>query len=119
MSKPVSPRPLRKAAAICAYSQDDPPLRNPITGRWRNKETISPSFNANPAIPAPDIRQKAGSYVEGLTRPIIGGIDAGEVLTVQWPKELHALMAFLQREALVERLMAEIKSDREHPLRPP
>jgi hypothetical protein len=28
MSKPVSPRPLRKAAAICAYSQDDPPLRN-------------------------------------------------------------------------------------------
>jgi len=46
--------------------------------------------------------------VEGLTRPIIGGIDAGEVLTVQWPKELHALMAFLQPEALVERLMAEI-----------
>src|SRR5262249_51550158 len=32
MSKPVSPRPLRKAAAICAYSQDDPPLRNPIIG---------------------------------------------------------------------------------------
>jgi len=31
MSKPVSPRPLRKAAAICAYSQDDPPLRNRIT----------------------------------------------------------------------------------------
>jgi uncharacterized small protein (DUF1192 family) len=61
-------------------------------------------------IPAPDIRQKAGSYVEGLTRPIIGGIDAGEVLTVQWPapKELHALMAFLQPEALIEKLMAEI-----------
>jgi hypothetical protein len=32
MSKPVSPRPLRKVAAICAYSQDDPPLRNPIVG---------------------------------------------------------------------------------------
>jgi hypothetical protein len=32
MSKPVSPRPLRKVAAICAYSQDDPPLRNPIIG---------------------------------------------------------------------------------------
>jgi len=24
MSKPVSPKPLRKVAAICAYSQDDP-----------------------------------------------------------------------------------------------
>jgi hypothetical protein len=59
-------------------------------------------------IPAPDIRQKAGSYVEGLTRPIIDGIDAGEVLTVQWPKELHALMAFLQPEVLAERLMAEV-----------
>ena len=27
---------------------------------------------------------------------------------VQWPTGLHALMAFLQPEALVERLMAEI-----------
>jgi hypothetical protein len=34
-------------------------------------------------IPAPDIRQKVQSYVAGLTRPIIGGVDAGEVLTVQ------------------------------------
>ena len=32
MSKPVSPKPLWKVAAICAYSQDDPPLRNPIIG---------------------------------------------------------------------------------------
>ena len=31
MSKPVSPKPLRKVAAICAYSQDDPPLRNPMS----------------------------------------------------------------------------------------
>ena len=46
--------------------------------------------------------------MEGLTRPIIGGIDAGEVLTVRWPTELHVLMAFLQPEVLVERLMAEI-----------
>jgi hypothetical protein len=59
-------------------------------------------------IPAPDIRQRVQSYVRGLTRPIIGGVDAGEVLTVQWPKELHVLMAFLQPEVLVERLMAEI-----------
>jgi hypothetical protein len=59
-------------------------------------------------IPAPDIRQKVQSYVQGLTRPIISGVDSGEVLTVQWPKELHVLMAFLQPEVLVERLMAEI-----------
>ena len=58
-------------------------------------------------IPAPDIRQKVQSYVRGLTRPIIGGVDAGEVLTVRWPTE-HVLMAFLQPEVLVERLMAEI-----------
>ena len=55
-------------------------------------------------IPAPDIRQKVQSYVRGLTRPIIGGVDAGEVLTVRWPTELHVLMAFLQPEVR----MAEI-----------
>src|SRR5947208_2382258 len=59
-------------------------------------------------IPAPDIRQKVQSYVQGLTRPIIGGIGAGESLTVQWPTGLHALMAFLQPDVLVERLLAEI-----------
>ena len=59
-------------------------------------------------IPAPDIRQKVQSYVRGLTRPIIGGIDAGEALTVRWPTELHVLMAFLQPEVLVDRLMVGI-----------
>jgi hypothetical protein len=59
-------------------------------------------------IPAPDIGQKVQSYVRGLTRPIIGGVGAGEVLAVKWPTELHVLMAFLQPEVLVERLMAEI-----------
>jgi ABC transporter substrate binding protein len=52
-------------------------------------------------IPAPDIRQKVQSYVRGLTRPIIGGVDAGEVLTVRWPTELHVLMAFLQPLSLL------------------
>jgi hypothetical protein len=59
-------------------------------------------------IPRSDIREKVRTYVEGLTRPIVGGIGAGEVLTVQWPAELHVLMAFLQPDALVDRLMAEI-----------
>jgi hypothetical protein len=48
------------------------------------------------------------SYVRGLTRPIIGGVDAGEVLTVRWPTELHVLMAFLQPDLLVDRLMVAI-----------
>ena len=40
--------------------------------------------------------------------PIIGGIGADEAFTVKWPMEPHVLLAFLQPEALVERLMAEI-----------
>jgi hypothetical protein len=59
-------------------------------------------------VPASDIEQKVRTYVERLPMPMIGGIGAGEALTVQWPTGLHALMAFLQPEALVERLMAEI-----------
>ena len=59
-------------------------------------------------VPASDIEQKVRGYVERLPMPIIGGIGAGEALTVQWPTGLHALMAFLQPDVLVERLMAEI-----------
>jgi hypothetical protein len=40
--------------------------------------------------------------------PSIGGIGAGEALTVQWPSDLHSLMAFVHPETLVEKLMAEI-----------
>src|SRR5262249_1119764 len=35
-------------------------------------------------IPAPNIREKVQTYVERLPMPIIGGIGAGEALTVQW-----------------------------------
>jgi Tfp pilus assembly protein PilN len=59
-------------------------------------------------VPASDIDQKVWTYVERLPMPSIGGIAAGETLTVHWPTGLHVLMAFLQPEALVERLMAEI-----------
>jgi len=48
------------------------------------------------------------SYVQDMTRPAIGGIGTGEVLSVQWPTGPHALMAFIQPEALIDRLMAEI-----------
>ena len=59
-------------------------------------------------VPASDIKQKVRGYVERLPIPIIGGIGGGEALTVRWPTGLHALMAFLQPDVLVERLMAEI-----------
>jgi hypothetical protein len=59
-------------------------------------------------IPAPNVREKVRTYVERLPMPSIDGIAAGESLTVQWPTGLHALMAFLQPDVLVERLMAEI-----------
>jgi hypothetical protein len=59
-------------------------------------------------VPPSDIREKVHAYGQDMTRPVIGGIGAGEALTVQWPTGLHALMAFLQPDVLVERLMAEI-----------
>jgi hypothetical protein len=40
--------------------------------------------------------------------PSIDGIAAGEALTVQWPTGLPALMAFLQPDLLVARLMVAI-----------
>jgi hypothetical protein len=59
-------------------------------------------------VPASDIEQKVRTYVERLPMPTMGGIGAGEALTVQWPTGLHALMAFLQPDLLVDRLMVEI-----------
>jgi hypothetical protein len=59
-------------------------------------------------VPPSDIREKVQAYVQGLTRPRVGGIASDEALTVRWPTELHALMAFLQPDVLVERLMGEI-----------
>ena len=59
-------------------------------------------------VPPPDIQEKVRTYVQGLARPTVSGIAVNEALTVQWPTELHVLMAFLQPDALVERLIAEI-----------
>ena len=59
-------------------------------------------------VPPSDIQEKVRSYVQDMTRPVIGGIGTGEVLSVQWPTGLHALMAFLQPEVLADRIMAEI-----------
>ena len=46
--------------------------------------------------------------MERLPIPSIGGIGAGEALTVQWPTGLPALMAFLQPDVLADRLMLAI-----------
>jgi hypothetical protein len=43
-----------------------------------------------------------------MTRPVIDGIGSGEVLSVQWPTGLHALLAFVEPDVLAERLLAEI-----------
>src|SRR5262249_54798285 len=59
-------------------------------------------------IPPSNIREKVQTYVQRLTRPALDGIGLDEALTVQWPTGLHALMAFLQPDVLVDRLMAEI-----------
>ena len=59
-------------------------------------------------IPPSNIRDKVLTYVQGLTWPVVNGIGLDEALTVQWPTGLHALMAFLLPDVLVERLMAEI-----------
>ena len=48
------------------------------------------------------------AYVERLPIPSIGGIGAGEALTVQWPTGLPALMAFLEPDVLADRLMVAI-----------
>ena len=39
-------------------------------------------------VPPSNIREKVQTYVQGLTRPIVGGIALGEALTVQWAKGL-------------------------------
>ena len=59
-------------------------------------------------IPPSNIRDKVLTYVQGLTWPVVSGIGLDEALTVQWPTGLHALMAFLQPDVLVDRLMVEI-----------
>src|SRR5262245_63915786 len=59
-------------------------------------------------VPASDIEQKVRTYVERMPMPIIGGIGAGESLTVQWQTGLHALLAFVEPDVLTERLMGEI-----------
>jgi hypothetical protein len=86
--------------------QDGLSLRD-VRARIKKMEDSVTALKRVP-VPPSDIREKVRTYVEGLTRPVIGGICLDEALTVQWPTEPHVLMAFLQPDVLAERLMAEI-----------
>jgi hypothetical protein len=78
-----------------------------VRGRIKKLKSAVEALRSVP-VPPSDIGGKVKTYVQDMTRPAIGGIGTGEVLSVQWPTGLHALMAFLQPDVLIDRLMAEI-----------
>jgi hypothetical protein len=80
-----------------------PAVRARIKKLWNEVEALK-----RVPIPAPNIREIVRTYVQDMTRPVIDGIGSREMLSVRWPTGLHALMAFLQPDLLVERLMTEI-----------
>jgi len=86
--------------------EDGLPLSD-VRARIKERQNKVQALRGVP-IPAPNIREKVRTYVERLPMPSIHGTAAGERTTVQWPTGLDALMAFLQPEALVEKLMAEV-----------
>jgi hypothetical protein len=79
-----------------------------VRGRIKKLKSAAEALRHVP-VPPSDIREKVRSYVQDITRPAIGGIGTGEVLSVQWPTGLQALMAFLQPDVLIDRLMTEIE----------
>ena len=79
-----------------------------VRSRIRKLKSEAEALRRVPVPPPSDIQEKVHAYVQDMTRPVIGGIGAGEALTVQWPTGLHALMAFLRPDMLVERLMVAI-----------
>jgi len=76
-------------------------------GRIKKLKNQVEMLKGVPIVP-PNIREKVLTYVQGLSRPVVSGIALDEALTVQWPTGLHALMAFLQPDVLVDRLIVEI-----------
>jgi hypothetical protein len=78
-----------------------------VRARIKKLKSAAEALRSVP-VPPSDIREKVRSYVQDMTRPVVDGIGTVEVLSVQWPTGLHALMAFLQPDVLVDRLMAEI-----------
>jgi hypothetical protein len=87
---------------------DDGLSLSDVRARIKNLKNQVEVLKGVPTPPS-NIREKVQTYVQGLTRPIVGGIGGvDETLTVKWPMEPHVLLAFLQPDVLVERLMAEI-----------
>ena len=57
-----------------------------------------------------EVAVQRGTHLDAIMNTQFGWVPVrvNEALTVQWPKELRALMAFLQPDVVVERLMTEI-----------
>ena len=91
---------------IIPGGDDGLPLSD-VRARVKKLKSAVEALKGVPVSP-PDIREKVRTYVQGLTRPVIGGIGAGESLAVRWPMEPHVLMAFLEPDVLVDRLMLAI-----------
>jgi hypothetical protein len=95
--------PLKQIIPSC----DDGLSLADVRGRIKKMKSAAEALRRVP-VPPPDIREKVRTYVQDMTRPVIAGIGTGEVLSVQWPTGLHALLAFVEPEVLAERLMTEI-----------
>ena len=70
-------------------------------------------------IASPDIKRRVDQYVNTLGRPKVAGIGKDETLGVTWPGDGHMLpmmLAFFQRDAMVDALMREIERMADDPL---
>ena len=70
-------------------------------------------------IASPDIKRRVEQYVNSLGRPRVAGIGKDETLRVTWPGDgqvLPMMLAFFQRDAMVDALMREIENVADDPM---
>lgn len=77
-------------------------------------------------VPSDDLGERLRDYVFGMAGPMIGGVGTGQQLWIRWPTHLHAteqnggyapggradplaLIAWLFRDQMVERLVADVQ----------
>ena len=83
-----------------------------VRARIKTRQAELTMLRAVP-IASPDIKQRVEQYVNTLGRPKVAGISQGETLRVTWPGDgqvLPMMLAFFQRDAMVDALMREIES---------
>jgi hypothetical protein len=68
--------------------------------------------------PSPDIERRVRDYVKSLTRPKVTGITLGETLKVSFPDDTGALIAFLDADALIQAIRAEVYRMANNPMSP-